>query len=441
MLGLNRVDARRPAFSTRLSHIGTLADRPAAAGESRITAETGDRMANRIPLLNAQLAFGLQAERSGRRSTVTLMFRTPPAGLSTSDVQQVVQSLLLRTPALSYRIRFSRGGAYQERHAAECDFAELTVAGGEAVSAGVTEQIEAFEVSLDGAAMAARLLRSPEADTLLLIFDHALVDEHSMVLIRRQLAAPSTPDAGQHARYQAAVHDRMAAEAAAAAGPGVAFWRERLDAAGEFPRLRPKPTRVVPIEKIPGVAIPRSFRGSLFPYVLFSIHRALRDVSQPGPTVIGYPWGGRNPAYTDVVGCFMNTVISLGPTGARQAPADAAEFLRGWYGELDHADVPFSTVVGLRSAFSGAVTAQLSYQRATERTVVIAGVPAVETAPSRGRGPQGPVVLAGATLHDEELGLRLLIDEQSAGYGAQAFGARWRHWLTTALSRSPERTS
>ncbi|MFJ8155124.1 hypothetical protein [Streptomyces sp. NPDC094468] len=388
--------------------------------------------------MSAQLAFGLEAERSGRRATVTLMFRTPPSGLAAADVRLVVQSVILRNPALSYRIEFSRGDAYQEWYPSECDFSELEVASEDAVSECVMEVIEKFEVSLDSTSMAARLIRSPESDNLLLVFDHALVDEQSLQLVKRQLEGPSAPDDRQMERYRAAIIDRKMSEEAAANGPGTKFWQDRLEAAGEFPRGKAKTPRIVPLDTLPGVAVPRGFRGSLFPYVLFAIHRALRDVSEPAPTVIGYPWGGRNSVYSDVVGCFMNTLISLDTTGPQQAPADAADFLRRWYAELDHADVPFTTVVSLGSKFSGAVTTQLSYRHAGERTVKVAGIPAVEFTPSKGRGPRGPAFLTGVTVQGGELRLRLLLDEEIAGYASEEFGTRWRHWLKTAISSVPE---
>ncbi|MGW8358864.1 hypothetical protein [Streptomyces wedmorensis] len=396
-------------------------------------------MTDRLPLLSAQLAFGLDAQRSGRRGTVTMLLRTPASRLSTEDVRQVLRSVVLRNPALSYRIRFSRGEAYAEWCPDECDFAEVHAASEESVPECQTEIVEEFEASLGGPAMAARLIRSPEGDNLLLVLDHALVDEQSMLLIKRQLAAPSEPDERQRDRYKAAVIDRKASEEAAGSGPGVTFWAERLERAGEFDRVPGRTTRVIPIESFPSVAIPPSFRGSLFPYVLFSIHRALRDVAEPGPGVIGYPWGGRNAAYADVVGCFMNTVVSLDPPGSRQAPDAPGDFVRSWYREVDHADVPFTTVTGLGPTFSGSVTAMLSYTHAGAPTVDVAGVPAVEVTARDSRPPEVCKLLAGVTVRDEELRLRLLLDEEIAGYGAREFGARWRHWLTTAISSLPER--
>lgn len=392
-------------------------------------------------MLSAQLAFGLDAQRSGRRGTVTLLLRTPPSRLVAEDVRQVLRSVTLRNPALSYRIRFSRGTAYQEWHPDECDFAELHVAGDASVSECQTKVVEEFEATEDGASMAARLIRSPESDHLLLVVDHALVDEQSMLLVKRQLAAPSRPDDNRTERYRAAILDRKASEDAAANGPGVAFWADRLEKAGEFARTSGRTTRVIPIDTFPAVAVPPSFRGSLFPYVLFSLHRALRDVAEPGPTAVGYPWGGRNAAYADVVGCFMNTVVSLDPPGSRRAPDSAGDFVRSWYREVDHADVPFTTVTGLGSTFHGAVTAMLSYTHAGAPTVDVAGVPAVEVTARDSRPPEVCKLLAGATVHGDELRLRLLLDEEIAGYGAGEFGTRWRHRLTTAIASVPERKS
>jgi hypothetical protein len=392
-------------------------------------------MTERLPLLSAQLAFGLYAQRAGQRPIVTLMFRTAPARLPAAQVREVLQSVVLRNPALSYRIRFSRGAAYQEWCPSECDFAELHAVSGDAVAGTVTEAIEEFVTSLDGPAMAGRLIRSPDGDTLLLVFDHALVDEQSLLLIKRQLAAPSVPDDDQLARYQAAITDRLAFEDAAGNGAGIKFWADRLEAAGALPSAPDRTPRVIPFHRLPNVAVPRSFRGSLFPYVLFSIHRALREVEKRTPTIVGYPWGVRNAAAADLVGCFMNSVISL------DTSQTAEEFVGSWYQEIDHADVPFTAVAGPGSGFSGWVTTHLSYTHAADRAVPVAGVPTEQVALTRGRPPQACAFLAVATVRDDELELRLLLDELVAGYGADEFGARWHHWLSTAIASIPERKS
>jgi hypothetical protein len=397
-------------------------------------------MADRLPLLSAQLAFGLEAERVGRRATVTLMFRMPPSRISVAKLGQILQSILLRNPALSYRIRFSRGAAYQEWHPAECDFAELYAASTAAVPGRALELLEEFDTALEGAAMSARLIRSPEGDDLLLVFDHALVDEQSLLIIKRQLDSLSCPDGREQARYEAAVNDRKACETVAADGLGIKFWADRLaPEIGGSSMARNQASRLVPVVGFPGVVIPSDFRGSLFPYVLFSAHRALRDFGESGPTIIGYPWGGRNPAFSDVVGCFMNTVISYDRSGAQQAPEALRDFLGRWYQEIDHADVPLSAVTALGTTFPGSVTAFLSYTRALARVVKVAGTEAVEVPFQYARTHTTSAVMAGATARDDELQLRLFLDEEAVGYGAKELGTRWCHWLSRAIHGFPER--
>lgn len=396
-------------------------------------------MTDRLPLLSAQLAFGLQAQRSAGKTIIALRFRTAASQMSTVDVRQVLQSIMLRNPALSYQIRFSRGVAYQEWHPADCDFAELRAENAEAASRMATAAVEEFERDIDGPAVAARLLRAPEGDDLVLVFDHALVDEQSLLTIKGQLGTPALPDGRERARYEAAVHDRRAFETAAADGPGVTFWSHRLGSVREgFPQVNESPTQAVRVVELPLVAVPRSFRGSLFPSVLFSLHRALQDVAAPGATVIGYPWGGRNGAFSDVVGCFMNTVVSLDTAAHRSAAGGVNEFVQDWFEEIDHADVPFTALMRLGSAFTGAVTAYLGYSHSASDTVDVAGTEAVEVPMTHGRIPGTSAFLAAATVRGAGVRLRLILDEDTVGYRAQELGTRWCDRLSTAISVPPE---
>jgi hypothetical protein len=396
-------------------------------------------MTRNLPLLSAQLAFGLLTERTGRRANITLLFRTPPARLVEADVRTVLEAVTLNNPAFSYRIRFSRGTAFQEWEPSGLDFTELALANEDEVPAFVTDAIENFVGAPDGPPMSACLLRSPESDHVLLLLDHAVVDEQSLLLIKHQLDTSSTPDDGKLARYQAAVESRRAAEDKAVSGPGVSFWEDRLAAAGEFPPPRARTGRYIPFAALAPVQIPRPFRGSLFPYVLFSIHCALRDVGAPGPTVIGYPWNTREAAYADVVGCFMNTVLSIGPAGPYKDMIDPGNFVRSWYDEVDRADVPYHVVTSLDSTFSGWVNGQLSYTHGATLPLRIAGVEAVEVPLSHSRPPDISSFAAAATVRGDELRLRLLIDDRTTGYGAQELGERWRCRLHTAISSVPGR--
>jgi hypothetical protein len=386
-----------------------------------------------------QLGFRMIAERTGRRTSIYLLFRTPPDRLSTTDLDQVLQSIVLQNPALACRIRFSRGIAYQEWTPGAPEFAELNAESEEAALRRVREVTDEFEASLDGPAMSVRLIRSTDGDHLLLIFDHAMVDEHSLLLIRRQLDTPAYKEKQPWARYEAAVHDRAARETTAANGPGTKFWADRLEASiGELPREIKESARSVPAVSLPSVSVPSSFHGSLFPYVLFSVHRALRDVAGPGPTLVGYPWGERNGTFYDVVGCFMNTVISLDMTRSEDTTEAVGDFLNAWFREIDHADVPFAVVSGLGSAIPWSVTAFVSYTHGRQRTVNIAGTQAVEISTGYARPNPGSAFTAAAQVRDDEVHPHLFIDQETVRYQVRELGTRWCHWLSKALWRFPD---
>ncbi|MEV0266884.1 hypothetical protein AB0I49_36845 [Streptomyces sp. NPDC050617] len=396
-------------------------------------------MAGRLPLLSTQLGFLLMAERTGRRVTTNRLFRLPPAVLSADDLNLVLRSIMLRNPTLSYRLGISRGEAYQERSSDAYDFAEVRVEDEAAVARLRLAVIDEFENDLNGAALAARLVRTHEADYLLMLFDHALVDGESQATMVQQLAAPEPAADGVRERFEAAIRDRAEFEKAATADErGIAFWTDRLKhLPGELTSgtaSTAAPERVALVD-LPGVARPTALRGSCFPYVLFSIHRALRDVTAAEATVIAYPWGHRSAASSDVSGCFLNTVVSLDRTGPHGTMAD---FLGDWYLEIDHADMPFAAVAGLGSAFSGSVSGMLAYATAAEDSACVAGVEAVEVAARDGRNQPIQAFSAVATVRNHEIGLELMVNE-GVGYEVQDLGARWHSRLGEMLSSSPER--
>jgi hypothetical protein len=381
------------------------------------------------------------AERTGQRISIHKLFRMPPSVLSAVDLNQVLHSMMLRNPTLSYRMGFSRGEAYQERYSATYDFEEMQAEDEEAVVRLSMAVVDEFEASLDGAAMEARIVRTHDADYLLLVFDHALVDGQSLDIMIQQLAAPGSPGGGQWERFEAAVLDRAKSESAAAGGSGMAFWADRINNFhGELSKGAAKASSEV-IVRLPGVASPSGIRGSQFPYVLFSLHRALRDVTGAEATVVAYPWGRRNEPFSDVTGCFLNTVISLDLTGPRSPREAMDDFLDHWFLEIDHADVPFVSLAGLGSAFSGSVAAgMLVYEVATEGSVNVAGIEAIEVWPRFGHNQPMSAFTAAATVRDHEIGLELTVDP-GAGYGLQDLGTCWRHRLSEVVSCSSTRQS
>jgi hypothetical protein len=397
-----------------------------------------------LPLMSAQLRFALASMRTGRRFAVSLMFRAPRSQIDAAGLERVLDAIARANPALSSRIDFARGTAFQQWHSFGCDVAELHADGSRAVSGLVAAAIDEFEAGPGEAPMAARLVRLPDEDDLvLLLFDHAVVDEQSLLIIKRQLGDPPAKspagfDAERWEHYAAAVRDRVAFEEAMSEGPGVAFWTRRLSAVADaLPRDRERDFEVSPVHTFPGVAVPTGLRGSLFPRVLYSFHRVVREVVDADMTVIAFAWGYRNPDFTDVVGCFMNTVLSVDTTGSRRGPAALDHFMSEWVREIEYADVPYSRVLDIGSQlpgarWSGQVSALFTYEHAAADPVIrIAGVDCVEITPSS--SDPGSAVSAGVVVCDGQLQLRMILDQKVLRRSPDELGARWRAWLREAL--------
>lgn len=392
-------------------------------------------MPSRLPMLSAQLGFVMEGERTGRRGSVCLQLSAAPGSLVTRDAEEVLAKVAGTNPGLCYRPQFARAEAGLEWVPGTCDFAELQAVSDEAVDGDVVQLVSEFEYDLRGPPSAARLIRTPARDHLALVLDHALVDEQSLVLVTRQLAAPREAEPGERERFEAAVHDRFAFESAAASGPSVSFWADRLaSAGGAFPLMRRGTGTTVPAVGLPTVAIPSDFRGSLFPYLLFALHRTIRDaLPGAGASILGYPWGGRDSRVADLVGCFMNTAVSLDTTSARMGRGAATAFRDAWLDELDHIDVPLTRLTGLDAGFTGAVSAYLSFGGGEMRTVDIAGTEAVQVVPAYAEIPVTSTFQAAASILDGELQPWLVVDEAMAGCSTEELGSRWRYWLNEVL--------
>lgn len=392
-------------------------------------------MPSRLPMLSAQFAFTMEGERTGRRGSVCLQLLASPGGLVARDVEEVLASVAATNPALCYRPRFSHGEASQEWVPGWCDFGEFEGSSDEVVDRDIVALVARFEAQLKGPPMAARLIRTPVHDRLVIVLDHALVDEHSLLLITRQLAAPRTANPGDRPRFEAAVYDRIAFESAAVDEISTAFWKDRLGAGdGVFPQMRKGIATTVPTVALPAVTVPMAFQGSLFPYLLFSLHRTVRDIlPEAGKSILGYPWGGRDARVTDLVGCFMNTAVSLDTTGSHPGPGAAAAFRASWLDELDHINVPLTQLMGLGTGFAGAVSAYVSYSNGWLGTVDVAGVEAVQVSSTYADIPVSSTFQAAAAICDGELQPLLIADEKLLGERTEELGARWLYWLNQVM--------
>ncbi|MBW1598380.1 condensation domain-containing protein [Streptomyces sp. JJ38] len=401
-----------------------------------------------FPLTDAQLRFAVIAESTGRRVCVPLLFRMPPGAVATAVLQDVLDAMVTGNPALSCRVDLAHGTPVQRWHGGGCGFETCEAPSAERASRLVADAVEAFEESTEPDPMAARLIRVADGDLLLLMFDHTVVDEQSLGLVKRQLSDPppstfrtSDPSARLR-RYEAAVRDRVQAEAEASRGGGPAFWRARLEEAGEhLPRRSEAQLTVAAVHTPEPVEIPDDLRGSVYQLVLAALHRALRDLDGDGPTVVGYTWGQRNTEFADVVGCFMNTVLSVDTTGEwSTVGAGIRAFRRGWWREIDHAAVPFSTVVASGATLAGRpwgghIDTVLIFEHApADPGWTVAGVPAEEIEPEHAV-PNAPVAAA-VVAREGELRLRIAASRETPDDRVEALGRRWRHWLGEILSYS-----
>lgn len=393
-------------------------------------------MVSELPLLSPQLAFAMEGQRTGLRGSVCLQFTAPAGVLVARDVDEVLQAIVRANPAFGYRPRFSRGEASQEWHPAGCDVEEVRGATSDDASALVVEAVARFEQALDGAPMAASLIRTPAGDRLAIVLDHGLVDQQSLVLVTRQLCSPPVPVEGARERFEAAVLARHDFEQAAGSrASSTTFWLDRLRAGGDFPRVRSGVATTVPSVELEGVEVPGTFSGSLFPAVLFSLHRAIREaLPAAGTPLVGYPWGGRDGRYADVVGCFMNTAVSMDTTAPGSGPEAVRAFRNGWFDELDHIDVPLTRLMGLGSGFTGAVMAYLSYSNEWIGSVDVAGTEVSQRSPAHAEIPVTSTFQAAATVRDGEVRPWLFVDEDVLGGTKQELGERWRGWLRRTLA-------
>jgi hypothetical protein len=402
-----------------------------------------------LPLTDAQLRLAVLAEITGQRMCAPILFRLPPGAVATVDLDDVLTAIATGNPAFSYRTDIAAEVPVQRWQDTGCDFAEWHTSCIDSAHRLVAKAVDEFEESSDGENMSARVIRSPEGDLLLLMFDHTVVDEESLTIVKRQLDDPPQPKAGSTdlpwQRYGAAIRDRVRSETEAARGAGVAFWKVRLESVNEhLPRRSPAPLKVDAVRRPPRLAIPDGIRGSVYPLVLAAFHRAVREVDELGATVVGYGWGHRNPKFADVLGCFLNTILSIDTTGDWDGVGDSLnEFLVGWRREIDHADVPFSAVTAAGATLPGRPwTGQFDHILVFEHAPAVprwavAGVPIQEVEPDYAV-PNAPVAAA-VVIANGEVRFRIVGAGDISGERLEQLGERWRYWLSEILSHRKDR--
>ncbi|MBG0560221.1 condensation domain-containing protein [Actinoplanes aureus] len=323
-----------------------------------------ERAAGRtLPAGSAQRRFVIGAKISGEQTLVPYAFTLKPGTVSAGELRDRVRGLTLRHPALRCIVDHDPDtGLITQRWLPEADvpWSEQDVGDADDEASVIRSLLTAAMTAEAPEPVRAALLHGPGHLRLLLMFDHAVMDETSLRLATRDLfgstrmPSPAEREAGWQ-EYRAAVWRWLAVEEAAATEEGIAYWVERLGpiAAASSAALSPVAAgvahpnggRFVPAE-VATVAVPSpAVRATLFPRLLAAAHMALQAVDRAPSTVI-YPWGARPDGMEDVVGCFMNTVLSGAAAVPGSTPGDSwTAFRAQWWRDLDHAGVPYDDVV------------------------------------------------------------------------------------------------
>lgn len=392
-------------------------------------------MTQQLPVLDAQLAFSLQAQRTGRRHPVTVTFEAKSGRWDASRIADLLGGLLANSAGLSYDIQFRRGQAVQTWNPRPVDFAEVFAGDSASQRAIETQLLRHFQQDFEGGAMQARLIRGP-AEHFLLMFDHAAVDEASLRWIVAFLNRPHAVKTNVRAAHAETVIGAYQREReVATSGPSRWFWRDRLlEAERDFDRPRSSGAEGAPLTSSTLRPVPR-IAGSKFPLISLSLHAALHEAMPYRPsTLIGYPWGLREEGVPEVVGCFMNTTLSVCRWESGDARLPASPVWRSrWMEELQHVAFPYTELSSLKAGFHGCVDGYLSVSPAYSQSIDIAGVLATPVqGPETVSVPATTPVLGAVVLGSEQMVLRV------AGVGdadrdcAKLLGS-WRRHLGALL--------
>ncbi|MBP2471456.1 acyl carrier protein [Crossiella equi] len=357
-----------------------------------------------LPALSPQRRFALLAQFSGARVCVPLFLEL--AG--EVEVGPLAAALLAAHPALRTRTEFRAGIPVQVEDPSAPHTADLVEAAEADWPAEVTRLLTAFETGQLPGGLAVRLLRGAGRSLLVLVFDHAVVDEASLRLALATLADPAAQTT-TWAEYAHAVHERARFEEEAASPAALAHWRERLRPflcrPGGPPPAGARGSEAGVVDT-PPVPLGATARPTLFPLLLAACHRALGERT----TAIGYAWGGRADGGFPVAGCFMNTAVSVSGTD--------------WFEDLEHLAAPFEAVVTEAAhaagvPWRGSLDALLVFEDLAHRAPLsVAGVPAREW-PAPELVPKGPLAFA-VRLEEGVLRARVVYDR--AATTAEAAG-------------------
>jgi hypothetical protein len=385
-----------------------------------------------LPALSAQRRFAVITAMTGRRTAVPIGLRLPAGVLDADSLADLMRGLVDNTPALRVRVEMLNGTAVQLRTPdAAADSGVVTAGTADGEREAVRCLLDDFETGRVPSSVAARLMTGANTDLLVLVFDHSAVDESSLRMILARLAGEG--GGSTWAEYAGAV--RRHAERELAAAGGVSYWARRLERfAGSRSGVLSGPVGEIATASVPVVPVAKGVpRPLLFPQLLAACHQALRDLRQVESTVVGYAWGGRHAGIEGVIGCFMNTVVSVCDTDRPSSSSvDSVAVAESWLEDLSHLDVPFDELV-LSGPWRGEMDALIVFEDVSRRSpLLVAGHPAQEQ-PCPALTPKAALTFsARLDVH----GLDLLVGYDAGTVDREAalhLCEHWRRWVVAAI--------
>ncbi|MFJ7984098.1 amino acid adenylation domain-containing protein [Streptomyces sp. NPDC096351] len=368
-------EARTPAaLAERLGARGESASRPAPAAAGRPEV---------LPLSHAQHRLWFLHQMEGPSTTYNIPFVARFAELlDTEALDAALRDVVARHETLRTVFADHEGEPHQRILAPEDAGVSLRVeeTGREHLDAAVERALgHLFDLASE-APVRVTLVRDTEggSDALVVVLHHIASDEWSMgpflhgleqaYAARREGRAPefARPGAGlplQYADFALWQRDLLGdpADPGSLAGRQAAYWREvlaDLPAEQTLPADRPRPAvagnaggmvhREVPASLAAHVrALARESGTSVFMVVHAAVATLLHRLGAGDDIPLGSPVAGRSdPALDELVGFFVNTLVLRADLSGDPAFTTLLERVRAAdLAALDHADLPFDTVV------------------------------------------------------------------------------------------------
>jgi amino acid adenylation domain-containing protein len=322
----------------------------------------------------APLSYGQQAQwllhrLAPQSSAYHVSFTARVIGLiDRASLERAAHALTHRHEALRTVYALADGELRQiVQPVCECDVAEIDALGwsSDALARAVrADYAQSFDLA-SGPLLRLRLYRTADDEQVLLIVVHHIAcDGWSLWVILRDLGAILEGGAGQlpqlTRRYADAVRAERRLLEGAEGGKLWTYWQHRL---ADRPPVTEIPTdrRRPPVATSRGASVPflieaeltaalralaRRCGATLYATVLAAFEVLVQRVSGQSDLLIGTPMAGRDPAFADVVGTFVNPVVlRLDASGNPSFVQLLARTRETVLQALEHQALPFPSLV------------------------------------------------------------------------------------------------